>query len=79
MLKRTEPKNPSKPARSGELQLGRAVEWPRTPEAAQLDRVPNPQSGTDYLVRSLIAFDALAKNQVAKDQLAKDKSQPRPR
>ena len=51
MLKRTEPKNPSKPARSGELQLGRAVEWPRTPEAAQLDRVPNPQSGTDYLVR----------------------------
>ncbi len=33
------------------LQLGRAVEWPKTPEAAKLDRVPNPQKGTDYLVR----------------------------
>src|SRR5579871_806212 len=33
------------------LQLGRAVEWPKTPDAAQLDRVPNPQSGTAYLVR----------------------------
>ena len=33
------------------LQLGRAVEWPATPEAAQIDRVPNPQKGTDYLVR----------------------------
>jgi len=33
------------------LQLGRAVEWPRTPEAAKLDRVPNPQRGSDYLVR----------------------------
>jgi 7-cyano-7-deazaguanine reductase len=55
MLKRTEPKNPSKQssktARSGELQLGRAVEWPQRPEHAQLDRVPNPQNGTDYLVR----------------------------
>jgi 7-cyano-7-deazaguanine reductase len=51
MLKRTEPKKPSKPARSGELQLGRAVEWPQRPEDAQLDRVPNPQSPTDYLVR----------------------------
>ena len=33
------------------LQLGRVVEWPATPEAAQLDRVPNPQSTTPYLVR----------------------------
>ena len=33
------------------LQLGRAVEWPHAPEEAQLDRVPNPQKGTDYLVR----------------------------
>src|SRR6201997_5079807 len=33
------------------LQLGRAVEWPATPDAAQIDRVPNPQKGTDYLVR----------------------------
>jgi 7-cyano-7-deazaguanine reductase len=36
---------------SSELQLGRAVEWPRTPEEAQLDRVPNPQEGENYLVR----------------------------
>ena len=33
------------------LQLGRAVEWPKTPEEAKLDAVPNPQAGTDYLVR----------------------------
>jgi 7-cyano-7-deazaguanine reductase len=30
------------------LQLGRAVE---SPEKAQLDRVPNPQADTNYLVR----------------------------
>src|SRR3954468_3770920 len=33
------------------LQLGRAVEWPDSPEKAVLDRVPNPQAKTDYLVR----------------------------
>src|SRR5215212_4014015 len=33
------------------LQLGRAVEWPRTPEQAKLDRVPNPQDDTNYMVR----------------------------
>ena len=33
------------------LQLGRAVEWPHTPEKAELDRVPNPQADTNYLVR----------------------------
>ena len=33
------------------LQLGRAVEWPTSPEAAQLDRVPNPHADTDYLAR----------------------------
>ena len=33
------------------LQLGRAVEWPRTPGEAKLDRVPNPQRDTNYLVR----------------------------
>jgi 7-cyano-7-deazaguanine reductase len=33
------------------LQLGRAVEWPATPDAAKLDRVPNPQVGTNYVVR----------------------------
>lgn len=49
------PKKPSKPktsrADSPALQLGRAVEWPDAPEKAKLDRVPNPQGGTDYLVR----------------------------
>src|SRR5580765_8424239 len=33
------------------LQLGRAVQWPDSPEKAKLDRVPNPQGGTNYLVR----------------------------
>jgi 7-cyano-7-deazaguanine reductase len=33
------------------LQLGRAVEWPKTPDEAKLDRVPNPQKDTNYLVR----------------------------
>src|ERR1700687_2827427 len=33
------------------LQLGRAVEWPKTPDEAKLDRVPNPQNDTNYLVR----------------------------
>ena len=33
------------------LQLGRATKWPDSPEKAVLDRVPNPQAGTDYVVR----------------------------
>ena len=33
------------------LQLGRAVEWPATPDAAKLDRVANPHRDTDYVVR----------------------------
>src|ERR1700709_496159 len=44
-------KNTRKSLKSPELQLGRAVAWPQTPEAAQIDGVPNPQTGTDYLVR----------------------------
>ena len=44
-------KKPSKSNNSPSLQLGRAVEWPDAPEKAKLDRVPNPQAGTDYLVR----------------------------
>ena len=44
-------RKPRQTAMHGELQLGRAVEWPQTPEAAQIDRVPNPQEDTDYLVR----------------------------
>src|ERR1700749_8602 len=31
--------------------LGRPAEIPTDPETAPLDRVPNPQPGTDYLVR----------------------------
>ena len=36
---------------SPDLQLGRALEWPRSPEEAKLDRVPNPQRDTNYMVR----------------------------
>jgi 7-cyano-7-deazaguanine reductase len=43
-------KSPRAPKQAG-LQLGRAVEWPTSPEAAQLDRVPNPQKDTNYVVR----------------------------
>jgi 7-cyano-7-deazaguanine reductase len=49
------PKTPSKPSRkpsgSKPLQLGRAVEWPTSPDTAQIDRVPNPQADTNYVVR----------------------------
>jgi len=36
---------------SSDLQLGRAVEWPATPDAAKLDGVPNPQRDTNFVVR----------------------------
>ncbi len=32
-------------------QLGRAVEWPQSPDAATLESVANPHAGTDYVVR----------------------------
>ena len=44
-------RKPNKSAKQPELQLGRAVAWPERPDAAQIDRVPNPQKDTDYLVR----------------------------
>src|SRR5258708_2624675 len=44
-------KTPRKSSKSPALQLGRAVAWPQTPDEAQLDRVPNPQQDTDYVVR----------------------------
>src|SRR3984893_2300812 len=44
-------KMPRKSSESPGLQLGRAVEWPHTPDEAQIDRVPNPQRDTDYVVR----------------------------
>jgi 7-cyano-7-deazaguanine reductase len=48
----TEIMMPKKPRKSSSgLQLGRAVEWPKTPDEAKLDRVPNPQRDTNYLVR----------------------------
>ena len=33
------------------LQLGRAVKQPASPQEAKLDTVPNPHAGSDYLVR----------------------------
>jgi 7-cyano-7-deazaguanine reductase len=33
------------------LQLGRATQWPASPEEAVLDRVPNPQVDTLYVAR----------------------------
>jgi 7-cyano-7-deazaguanine reductase len=33
------------------LQLGQPTPWPRSPEEARLDRVPNPQADTDYVAR----------------------------
>lgn len=36
---------------SGLSQLGQAVEAPTSPEAAVLERVPNGNAGTDYVVR----------------------------
>jgi len=44
-------RKPQTSLKSSNLQLGRAVEWPATPEQAKLDRVPNPQAGTNYVVR----------------------------
>src|SRR6202048_5056319 len=44
-------KTPNKSSKSKDRQLGRAVEWPASPEMAQLDRVPNPQKDTNYVVR----------------------------
>ena len=38
-------------SKSKDLQLGRAVAWPATPGEATLDRVPNPQMDTNYVVR----------------------------
>ena len=48
--KKTPESKPAKLDPSG-LQLGHDVAWPTTPEQAKLDRVPNPQADTDYVVR----------------------------
>jgi 7-cyano-7-deazaguanine reductase len=44
-------KTPNRSSKSKELQLGRSVEWPHSPDEAQIDRVPNPQKDTNYVVR----------------------------
>ena len=36
---------------SGLTQLGSHTDLPQTPEEAVMERVPNPQAGTDYVVR----------------------------
>jgi len=36
---------------SEQLQLGRAVAWPESPDEATLDRAPNPHPGKIYLAR----------------------------
>jgi len=43
--------SPTSAPKSEGLQLGRAVPWPTTPGEAALDRVPNPQKDTNYVVR----------------------------
>ena len=44
-------KSPLPAPKSQGLQLGRAVAWPTSPGEATLDRVPNPQKDTNYVVR----------------------------
>jgi 7-cyano-7-deazaguanine reductase len=44
-------KTPNRSSKPKELQLGRSVEWPHSPDEAQLDCVPNPQRDTNYVVR----------------------------
>lgn len=46
------PRSPRKPpAKTASLQLGKQVGLPASPDEAVIDRVPNPQAGTNYLVR----------------------------
>lgn len=47
-------KTPHKSPKSAELQLGHEVAWPTSPDTAKLDRVPNPQAGTNYVARFTI-------------------------
>ena len=42
-----QPRTPARPP----LQLGRTVSQPVSPDAAQIDRVPNPHRDTNYLAR----------------------------
>ena len=50
-MSRTPRKSSKLVSDSSGLQLGRAVEWPTSPGVAKLDRVPNPQKDTNYVVR----------------------------
>ena len=47
-------RSPRHPPKTAGLQLGQEVAWPTSPDAARLDRVPNPQAGTDYVARFTI-------------------------
>jgi 7-cyano-7-deazaguanine reductase len=51
MMSKSPRKAQKSASQSPGLQLGRAVEWPDSPEKATLDRVPNPQADTNYVVR----------------------------
>ena len=44
-------RKPRKTDTSSSLQLGRPVQMPASPDAAKLDRVPNPHPKDNYLVR----------------------------
>jgi len=56
--KKAREQTPKRPAPG--LQLGRAAATPATPDQARLDRVPNPNPGTDFLVRFTVPeFTAL--------------------
>ncbi len=44
-------KQPRAASAKPDLQLGRAVELPASPEQAKLDRVPNPHKDSNYVVR----------------------------
>ncbi|MDB5634950.1 MAG: 7-cyano-7-deazaguanine reductase [Tardiphaga sp.] len=50
-MSKTPSKSPKSAPKPSGLQLGRAVEWPTSPDDAQIDRVPNPQKDTNYVVR----------------------------
>lgn len=52
MAKKSKKKEPKEKSIYGGLtQLGGKTDLPKSPEAAAIERVPNPQKGTEYLVR----------------------------
>lgn len=51
LMSKTPRKSPKSTPDTSDLQLGREVVWPTSPDEAQIDRVPNPQKDTNYVVR----------------------------